>query len=194
MSNSPPGTYTITYATNGNCPNTSTQTVVINAAGNTSFTYSAASYCQSATNPTPTISGNQGGTFTSTGGLVISASTGQVDLANSTAGTYTITYTVTGTCGSMSAQTLTITPTDNANFSYSQNGYCQTDADPTPTITGTNGGSFTSSGGLVLNVSTGMIDVSASTAGTYTVTYTTTGTCPNSACLLYTSPSPRDRG
>ncbi|MGH1335183.1 MAG: T9SS type A sorting domain-containing protein [Aureispira sp.] len=181
VSNSTPGTYTVTYATNGNCPNTSTQAVVINAAGNTSFTYSAASYCQTATNPTPTIAGNQGGTFTSTTGLTINANTGQVDLTNSTAGTYTITYTVTGTCGSASAQVLTITPVDNANFTYNQSSYCQTDADPTPAITGVNGGSFTSSSGLVLNATTGTIDVSASTPGSYTVTYTTTGSCPNSA-------------
>ena len=34
---------------------------------------------------------------------------------------------------------------------------------------------------LSMNASTGAIDVSASTPGTYTVTYTTYGTCPNSS-------------
>ncbi|MEP5601469.1 MAG: T9SS type A sorting domain-containing protein, partial [Algibacter sp.] len=35
--------------------------------------------------------------------------------------------------------------------------------------------------GLSINTSTGAIDVSASTPGLYTVTYTTAGTCPNSS-------------
>ena len=181
VSASTPGTYTITYTTNGLCPNSASRTVIIDAAGNANFVYSASSYCQSSTDPTPTISGSQGGTFSSTAGLVINSSTGQVDLSASTAGTYTITYTITGACGNSSTQTLTISPVDNANFSYSQNSYCQTDPDPTPTITGVSGGTFSSSTGLSLNTTTGQIDVSASTPGTYTVTYNTSGACPNSA-------------
>jgi hypothetical protein len=181
VSASTPGTYIVSYTTNGACPNSASRTVVINAAGTTSFVYSASSYCQSSTDPTPTISGNQGGTFSSTAGLVINASTGQVDVSASTPGTYTITYTITGACGSVSTQTLTINAVDNANFSYSQNSYCQTDADPTPTRSGSTSGLFSSLNGLALNAGTGQIDVSASTPGTYTVTFTTNGACPNSA-------------
>ena len=70
---------------------------------------------------------------------------------------------------------------DDASFSYSASSYCVNSADPTPTITGLVGGTFTSTAGLSLNASTGAIDVSASTPGTYTVTYTTAGACPNSS-------------
>ncbi len=181
VSASTPGTYGVTYTTNGTCPNTSTQTVIINAAGNTSFTYANASYCQNAGNPSPVVTGSQGGTFSSSAGLAINASTGEVNLANSTTGTYTITYTVSGTCGSVTTQNLIIAPVDNANFNYNQTNYCQTDADPTPTITGVSGGTFSSSAGLSINPTTGVIDVSASTPSSYTVTYTTTGSCPSSA-------------
>jgi hypothetical protein len=44
-----------------------------------------------------------------------------------------------------------------------------------PTRTGLSGGSYTSSAGLALNSSTGVVDVAASTAGVYTVTYTVNG-------------------
>ena len=56
--------------------------------------YSAARFCEDGTDPIPGITGDTGGTFSSTTGLVfISTSTGQVDLSASTAGTYVVTYT-----------------------------------------------------------------------------------------------------
>ena len=70
-------------------------------------------------------------------------------------------------------------PTENASFAYANTGYCQAGADPAPQVFGTPGGMFTAPLALSINASSGIIDVSASTAGgPYTVTYTTTGTCP----------------
>jgi hypothetical protein len=43
------------------------------------------------------------------------------------------------------------------------------------------GGAYSSTAGLSINTVTGVIDVSASTPGTYTVTYLTVGICPNSS-------------
>ncbi len=88
-----------------------------------------------------------------------------------------------GSCGSV-----TITPTalDDASFSYGSAAYCVNAADPTPTITGDPGGTFSSTAGLSINTSTGQIDVSASTPNTYTVTYNTAGTCPNSSNVSVT--------
>jgi hypothetical protein len=51
--------------------------------------------------------------------------------------------------------------------------YCQSYTDPSPVITGTAGGTFSSSAGLVIDANTGVIDLSGSTLGTYTITYTT---------------------
>jgi gliding motility-associated-like protein len=57
------------------------------------FTYPDNQYCQNEANPLPTITGVAGGTFTSTpAGLSINASTGLINLATSTPGTYTVTY------------------------------------------------------------------------------------------------------
>ncbi|NHN28093.1 hypothetical protein FIA58_020640, partial [Flavobacterium jejuense] len=69
-------------------------TVTVNALDNASFSYSAASYCVNASDPTPTISGLAGGTFASSpAGLSINASTGAIDVSASTPATYTVTYT-----------------------------------------------------------------------------------------------------
>ncbi|MBD0831713.1 VCBS repeat-containing protein, partial [Aestuariibaculum sp. TT11] len=180
VSASTAGTYTVTYTTNGTCPNSATQSVTINALDDASFSYSAAAYCVNDSDPTPTIAGLSGGSFSSTTGLVINASTGVIDVSASNAGTYTVTYTTNGTCPNSDTQSVTINALDDASFNYSAAAYCVNDSDPTPTITGLSGGSFSSTSGLSINASTGVIDVSASTAGTYTVTYTTNGTCPNS--------------
>ena len=60
----------------------------------------------------------------------------------------------------------------NAEFTYNFK-YCQDEVDPTANITGVPGGDFTAApAGLVfLNTNTGLIDLSASTPGTYTITY-----------------------
>ena len=57
-----------------------------------SLSYPNSSICSSASTQTPTFS-PIGGTFTSTTGLSINASTGVITPSSSTAGTYTITYT-----------------------------------------------------------------------------------------------------
>ena len=68
-------------------------------------------------------------------------------------------------------------------------GYCTDDSDPTPTITGTTGGTFSSTAGLVMT--NGVIDLDASTAGTYTIKYVTPGNCPDSSTQDITiTPSP----
>ena len=57
--------------------------------------------CYNAANPKPTFSGGGvAGTFSSTAGLVfVSTATGQVNLATSTAGTYTVTNTIAAANG-----------------------------------------------------------------------------------------------
>jgi hypothetical protein len=162
--------------------------VTINALDDASFSYASASYCVNAADPSPTITGLGGGTFTSSpAGISINASTGAIDVSASTPGAYTVTYTTAGTCPNSSSVSVTINALDDASFNYDAAEYCADSSDPTPTITGLGGGTFTSSpAGLSINASTGAIDVSASTPGAYTVTYTTAGTCPNSSSVSVT--------
>lgn len=140
---------------------------------NAAFTYAAATYCQTGANPTPTVTGTSGGTFTSTAGLSLNATTGAINLAASTAGTYTITYTNNPTCSATA--TVTITAPATAGFAYTATAsYC---AGSTATIaatlaTGATAGTFSSSAGLTINPTTGAINLATSTAGTYTVTNT----------------------
>ncbi len=174
------GTYTVTYAfSNGTCSNTASTTIRINPLPVAAISYAGTPYCATGT-ATVTQTGVAGGTYSSTSGLVISSSTGAINLATSTAGTYTVTYTFTnGTCSNTTTTSVTINPLPVASIAYAGTPYCATGT-ASVTQTGVAGGSYSSTAGLVINTSTGAVDLVGSTAGTYTVTYTfSNGTCSN---------------
>jgi hypothetical protein len=178
-------TYTATGTDSNGCTNTGATTITVNAQDSAAFSYAASTYCANGTDPTPTITGTSGGAFTSTTGLVINSGTGVIDLDASTVGAYSITYTTTGVCPANQSVNITINATDNAAFSYSASSYAPTDSDPTPTITGLTGGTFSGTTGLVIDSSTGVIDLSASTVAAHTITYNTSSSgssvCPNTS-------------
>ena len=79
-----------------------------------SFSYSSDSFAQNGSNPTPTITGDAGGTFTATpSGLSLNASTGEITLSTSTINSYTIRYTLPDT--TFAEQTVGITAAPFAN-------------------------------------------------------------------------------
>jgi len=116
-------------------------------------------------------------------GTEIAASGGTYNIANLTAGTYTVTVTDANAQAATATATLTaLNPLQNAAFSYSHAGYCKLGTDPLPTIYGNTGGMFSAPAQVVINTSSGLLDVSASTAGgPYTITYTTAGPCTATA-------------
>lgn len=175
--------YIITTSPAG-CFSTDTVIVTVNPSLDPTFNYSSSTFCQSGggADPSPTIV-TSGGTFTFTpAGLRMDANTGLIDLALSTLGTYTVTYSHNIACPSSSSTTITITNLPDANFSYST--YCQNDLNPIPAFPpGSSSGVFSAAAGLmfVSPITTpGEVDLSGSTAGTYTVTNTIAagGGCP----------------
>ena len=196
-SSSTAGTYTVTYtmAAGGGCAaQTATTSVTITALPVATFSYTATPYCQTAANPSPTFSGGGvAGTFSSTAGLVfVSTATGQINLAASTPGTYTVTNTIaaSGGCAAVTATSpITITALPVATFSYTATPYCQTAANPSPTFSGGGvAGTFSSTAGLVfVSTATGQVNPAASTPGTYTVTNTIAA---SGGCAAVTATSP----
>ena len=183
-----PSTTTIFTATgtdSNSCTSSGGTTITVNAQDSAAFSYAASAFCANGTDPSPTITGTAGGAFTSTAGITLNSSTGEIDLDASTVGTYSITYTTTGVCPANQSTNITINAADNAAFAYSASSYEPTDSDPTPTITGLTGGTFSGTTGLVINSTTGEIDLSASTVASHTITYDTTSSgssvCPNTS-------------
>ncbi|MFD2721227.1 gliding motility-associated C-terminal domain-containing protein [Hymenobacter monticola] len=152
--------------------------------------YPAGPFCQgNAGGPvqtvTPTSFTPMGGTFTSAAGLVLNAATGAVNLTASTSGTYTVTYTIPNSCQAVATTSITLVRTVAA-LAYPASTYCRVGSSGAPTFQPA-GGTFTATpAGLALNASTGLIDVGNSTAGTYTVSYTSSGACPATATTSLT--------
>ncbi len=130
------------------------------------ISYTGSPYCSNGGAATVTQTGAAGGTYSSTVGLSINASTGDVDLGASTPGTYTITYTIAAAGGCPQVQAtapITITQLPSAIISYNGSPYCLNGGTATVTQTGTTGGTYSSTAGLSINASTGDVDLGAST-------------------------------
>ncbi|MFZ4412736.1 MAG: gliding motility-associated C-terminal domain-containing protein, partial [Bacteroidales bacterium] len=181
-STSTAGVYTISYVLSaiGGCATvTTTATITITAIPVATFSYTATPYCSNAVNPSPTFSGGgTAGIFSAAVGLnFVSTATGQVNVASSTATSYTVTNTkvAAGGCAQVTAtNTITITTLPSATISYSGTPFCKTlTIAQTVTRIGSASGTYTSTPfGLSIVAATGAVTPSTSIAGNYTVSYT----------------------
>ena len=156
--------------------------VTVNVVVLQNFVFSYAQACLNATtNPSPILTSNftSGGLFSSTS-LTVNATTGVINLASATIGAHQITYTLApnpSSCIVGGSYTTTIQIVAGfapiTSFDYDTT-YCSDVVTALPTTaTGfSSGGLFSSTSGLQINASTGAINSSQSTPGTYTITYT----------------------
>jgi gliding motility-associated-like protein len=164
-------------AGNGSCSSPRTAfTVSIIPIIDPQFRYPSGTICTSGSNVSPTIFNPAGGSFSSIpAGLVfVSNTTGEINVAASALGKYTVIFTYGGTCAGAASQSISIVTTPDARFSY--NGpFCTDMKNPLPVFgTGASAGIFSDPTGNVIfkNPSTGEIDLDNSHAGTYTITNT----------------------
>jgi len=93
----------------------------------------------------------------------------------------TITVYITDASNNVDSCEFTATPepSENPSFSYPNPVVCSDDTIQVATVTGTPGGTFSNLPiGLLIDPSTGEIDVISSLPGEYTIYYTTPGICP----------------
>ncbi|MDB4153457.1 BspA family leucine-rich repeat surface protein, partial [Flavobacteriaceae bacterium] len=183
-------TYTVEYAISGACSITSTFTIAITGfLANASFNYPSTYYCQgSSVSINPVFIATPGGTFTSNPAGLDSNPTGRINIDSSSAGTYIIEYSTAGDCSSTSTRSIQIDARDAPSLLYSSYTGCE-NANPSlnfnPTLN-IAGGNFTSSpSGLNLNSTSGIITPFGSSTGTYTIVYTTPGSCPGAISVLF---------
>ena len=170
------GNYTVTATNPNTCSSTAVPIpVTVLPMPTVTLSYPASDFCQSGSNPTPTAS-PAGGTYAATpAGLSLNAATGAINVAASTPGSYRVTYTAGVPCPASNSVRIVIFAPPTAGFSYAPATGCIGSAGTlTPTLAaGATAGSYTASpAGLSLNAGTGAIDLSKSSAGTYTVTNT----------------------
>jgi len=163
-------------------------TVTVTPTPTATISYLGSPFCNSLSNDqSVTLNGTggyTGGTYSSTGGLTIDPVTGAITPSTSNIGTYTVTYNISTSCGGLltpASTTVTISSLPIATFIYR--------GTTTPTfINGGVAGTFSSTTGLnFVSASTGEVDLTTSTAGTYTVTNTIAA---SSGCGIVTANSP----
>ena len=180
-------TYTVTVTDASGCSGTNAVTVTVNA------------------NPTPTITGDD---------AICAGETSVLDAGAYAAYQWSVVAETNQTLVANTAATYTVTVTDNNGCTGIDDFVLTVNANPTPQITGDDavcaGQSSTLDAGAgyanyAWNNGTSAQTLVANTAGTYTVTVTDNNGCVGTdefvltinanptPCLLYTSPSPRDR-
>ncbi|MFN8394210.1 MAG: gliding motility-associated C-terminal domain-containing protein [Bacteroidia bacterium] len=175
-----PGMHVVRYRTPGACADSLDVAVDIYAAASAAFSYAGSSFCTGDTVPLPLITGTPGGTFSADSGCVVNPSTGAIDLDQTGAGTYNITYAHTGSCQSSFTQTVVIGATDTASMiSYHPFRFCPSGLDPVPLVSGDTVGRFIAGGGIVFaNTDIGQLDLSVmQPGGPYLVTYDIENRC-----------------
>jgi hypothetical protein len=105
-------TLTMTVTGSNSCGSTTAEafyTVIVNDQPTATIDYPGSPYCGNGT-ATVTLTGQTGGTFSSTAGLSVNASTGEINLSASTPGTYTVTYDFsdTNSCGNSTTTEVTV--------------------------------------------------------------------------------------
>lgn len=206
-----PGTYTVnyTFTNNNGCTNTATANVTINGLTPVITAQPAgATVCQNATAPVlsatatgigltyqwyrNTTNSNVGGT------LITGATTSSYSAPITSVGTlyyYVVIKTscsTTGVSSNVAAVSVTAKPT--AVLNYGTGSFCKIVGTASPTISSIVGGPLTtisyssSPAGLSISSTTGVVNLSASTVGTYTVTYTFSSSsgCTNTAVASIT--------
>jgi hypothetical protein len=110
-------------------------TIIIAPAPSASISYAGNPFCSTAGISTVTRTGTSGGIYSSAAGLTINASTGAITPVTSTAGTYTVTYTIAaaGGCGEYQVTTVvnilaagTWTGAVDTNWNNGSNWLCNT--------------------------------------------------------------------
>jgi len=167
------GTHQIIYTISGSCNDADTISIVVNAADDASFSYSPTTYCVTDPNPTPTITGTAGGTFTIDNSGVINASTGEVNITSSGTGAFNVTYTTNGTCPDTATVTINITTGANATITAA-GPFCENAS--AVTLSAVDPGGVWSGTGIT-NTSTGVFNPSTAGAGTHQIIYTISGSC-----------------
>jgi gliding motility-associated-like protein len=180
--NATTGMYTIKYTVKGTggCANfNTTTTVTVSSVPKATITYPA--ICSADAPTRVTLTGSQGGAFSAPTGVAIDAVTGTITPANSTPGSYKVTYAIAAAppcAGFSTTADITITKAPSATISYSPASVCNASTTKvTPAINGTTGGVYSiTPTGLTINSTSGEIDPFNATAGMYTIKYTVKGT------------------
>ena len=167
------GTATITYSVTNSCgTSVATKSVTVNTLPSAGTISGAGTLCTGTT--TTLVDGTTGGNWTSSNTTVATVSSAGL-VSGVSAGSATITYTVTGSCGTATATyAVTVNPTANAGTITGVTTLC---AGSTANMTETaGGGTWSSSAPAIATINSAGV-VTGVASGTVVMSYSVTTTC-----------------
>jgi len=147
---------------------------------NAGISYPSSELCADDGTIAATILFDTGGTFSaSPATITLNAVNGEITLSNATADNYDIIYTAP--LGCKDTFNLTVNAEDDPSFSYAETVFCNNELAEDTLSTAMSGGTFSaSSTDLLVDGSSGQVDIQNSLPGTYQIYYLTAGiACPN---------------
>jgi len=176
------GNYSVRFTNSNACTvNSSLISATTQALDNANFSYANFTVCEGSANSIPTNAVN--GYYTSSSSNLVFADslTGEINMAQSADGIYTITHHTQGACPNTSVASFTISALPVATFSYPSYVVCNSIASvPVILSSGASVGLFSSDANLSVNAQTGELQTSASSLGSHQVIHTVAanGVCP----------------
>jgi gliding motility-associated-like protein len=176
------GTQTITYTISGSCAASDTVLVTVNTAANATIT-PVSSVCLGA-GAFNLSAATAGGTWSGTG--ITDAVNGTFDPATAGVGPQVITYTISGSCAALDTVIVNVTSLLDATIA-SAVPVC-VGSSPFNLSAATGGGTWSGTG--ITDATNGTFTPSAAGLGTFTITYTISGSCGNTDTALVTVTPP----
>lgn len=168
------GPFAVYYTAMAYCP-TATAFISIDSADHAlaAFAYAFDTVCTSEPGFSPSVTpAMPGGTYSSDGAS-IDPETGFINPALTAPGTYTISYAaMDGSCNIVGTTMITVVNGVDATFGYDADAYLLGTPNPTPVSTMTGGIYTADPATLIIDATTGEIDLTLSEIGTYAITYT----------------------
>ena len=134
----------------------------------TNFTYTSAAYCISATAQGVNVVGTSGGTYSSTSGLTLNTTTGEITPSTSTAGTYIVYYDIPSSGGGQAMATVTVNALPTPSITALAAALCK-NATAVTLVGAPSGGSFTIDAASATSFNPSLL-----AAGSHTVIYSYT--------------------
>lgn len=141
---------------------------------------------------TLSVTSSNGGTYqwynAATGGNLLGSTSSFTTPVLTRSTNYYVQTTLNGCTSTRTAVNVSVADIINPAFRYTSGTYCGSGTDPAPVIYSPNGGTFSSSPNGLIFISniTGQIDLSASTAGSYTISFVSNGPCPDTTTASLT--------
>jgi gliding motility-associated-like protein len=171
-----PGTHTISYTIAGACGGSSTTTIVVNPSYSANIA-SVGPFCLDANSLNLTAT-DPGGLWSGSG--ITDSNLGTFNPSVAGAGTHTITYSISGTCGDTQTTDIIVNNLDDATITAIP---VQCLGGPVVTLSALTGGGTWSGPGIV-NASSGQFDPTAAGPGNHVISYNTNGPCPDNATII----------